>query len=172
MLLGAGSCWALSGPNEHARGEAHRIAKGDGSGFGVSLPMCLRDDRGEGQSLVAHSGKDQLGGTVDEAGDPLNAVGGQSSAQRLDDRYVAGDGGFKDQNHAFLGRSKNLVAVRGEQGFERNGVAIKVSDRRGGDNQLKNRPKAPEIDAGAGGGALALLVGGLLLAAEKRRRSL
>lgn len=31
--------------------------------------------------------------------------------------------------------------------------------------------KAPEIDAGAGSGAIALLVGGLLLAAEMRRRS-
>lgn len=30
--------------------------------------------------------------------------------------------------------------------------------------------KAPEIDVGAGGGAIALLVGGLLLVAEKRRR--
>lgn len=30
---------------------------------------------------------------------------------------------------------------------------------------------APEIDVGAGSGAIALLVGGLLLAAEKRRRS-
>lgn len=31
--------------------------------------------------------------------------------------------------------------------------------------------KAPEINAGAGVGAIALLVGGLLLAAEKRRHS-
>lgn len=31
--------------------------------------------------------------------------------------------------------------------------------------------RAPEIDVGAAGGAIALLVGGLLLVAEKRRRA-
>lgn len=41
-----------------------------------------------------------------------------------------------------------------------------------GDNHSQgNCVKAPEINAGAGIGAIALLVSGLLLAAEKRRHS-
>lgn len=155
LLLGAGSCWAYSGLNEH-------------TWSGVSLPMCLLEHRGAGP-LVAHFGKGEVGGTVDEAGEPLNAVGGQSFAQRLDDRYAAGDGGFKGHHQTF---SKDLVAALGDRGVERNQVANKASDGRGINHQRNNLPKAPEVDAGAAGGALALLVSGLLLASEKRRRPL
>lgn len=62
-----------------------------------------------------------------------------------------------------LSLNASWAAPGGESGCPPNGQGDKSS---GG-----KCFKAPEIDAGAGSGALALLIGGLLLAAEKRRRS-
>ncbi len=85
-------------------------------GFGVAETLRFLEHRGEGQALVAHLGEDEVGRTVDDAGDPLDAVGGEAFAQRLDDRDAAGDGGFEGDHDPFLLRSgKNLVAVLGQQ---------------------------------------------------------
>jgi hypothetical protein len=51
------------------------------------------------------------------------------------------------------------------------GTAWSAGPPDGGRHFFRGRPpvQAPEIDAGAGGNALALLVGGVLLAAERAR---
>ena len=70
----------------------------------------------EGQALVAHLGEDEVGGAVDDAGDPLDAVGGEALAQRLDDRDAAGHRRLEGDHHALLLRGgEDLVAVHGEQ---------------------------------------------------------
>ena len=51
-------------------------------------------------TLFAHLGQDEVAGAVDDAGDPLDAVGGQAFAQRLDDRDAAGHGGLEGHHHA------------------------------------------------------------------------
>jgi hypothetical protein len=76
------------------------------------------------------SGEDEVGGAVDDAGDPFDAVGGESFAQRLDDRDAAGDGGFESDHYALLlGGGKNLVAVLGEQRLVGGHHVLAVGDR-------------------------------------------
>jgi hypothetical protein len=84
----------------------------------------------KGQALVAHLGEDEVGRAVDDAGDPLDAVGGQAFAQRLDDRDAAGDGGFEGDHDALvLGSGKDLVAVLGQQGLVGGHHVLAVVDR-------------------------------------------
>ena len=89
-------------------------------GIGLGVAQCLRllERHGEVQPLVAHFAQDEVGGAVDDAGNPLDAVGGQAFAQRLDDRNAAGHGGLKRHHHAFgRCRRKNLGAMHGQQGL-------------------------------------------------------
>jgi hypothetical protein len=62
------------------------------------------------------SRQDEVGGAVDDAGDPLDAVGRQPLAQRLDDRDATGHRRLEADHHA-LGtrRGKDLGAVHRQQ---------------------------------------------------------
>ena len=85
-------------------------------GFGVTQALRLFQHGVESQALVAHLGQDEIGRAVDDAGDPLDAVGRQAFAQRLDDRNAAGHGRLERHHHALvLRRLENLVAVHGQQ---------------------------------------------------------
>ena len=54
--------------------------------------------------------------SVDDAGNPFDAVRGETFAQRLDDRDAAGHGAFERHHHALLVRSgEDLGAVHREQ---------------------------------------------------------
>ncbi len=114
--------------------ELHRNAKGDGRhdgglvggidafnvkgriGLGVAQALGLPQHVGEGQALVAHLGQDEIGGAVDDAGQPLDAVGREALAQGLDDRDTTGDGRLEGHHDAlFLGGGENFVTMHGEQ---------------------------------------------------------
>ncbi|EWS65311.1 hypothetical protein Y695_01444 [Hydrogenophaga sp. T4] len=85
-------------------------------GLGVAQALRLLEHDVEVQPLVAHLGQDEVGRAVDDAGDPLDAVGGEALAQRLDDGNATGHGRLKRDHHT-LGRSsgKDLGAVHSEQ---------------------------------------------------------
>ena len=85
-------------------------------GFGVTQALRIFQHHVKVQALVAHLAQDEVGGAVDDAGDPLDAVGGQAFAQRLDDGDATGHGRFKRHHHALGGRcGKDLGAVHGQQ---------------------------------------------------------
>ncbi|KFB71722.1 MAG: hypothetical protein AW09_003140 [Candidatus Accumulibacter phosphatis] len=99
-------------------------------GLGVAEALRFLEHRGKGQTLVAHLGENEVGGAVDDAGDPLDAVGGETFAQCLDDRDAASDGGLESDHHAlFLSSGKNLVAVPGEQGLVGGDHVFAIGDR-------------------------------------------
>jgi hypothetical protein len=52
-------------------------------GLGVTETLRFLEHDLEGQALVAHLGEDEVGGAVDDPGDPLDAVGGEPFAQAL-----------------------------------------------------------------------------------------
>ena len=82
-------------------------------GFGIAQALRLLQHGVEIQALVAHFGQDEIGGAVDDAGNPLDAVGRQAFAQRLDDRDAAGNRRLERHHHALVLRGlENLVAVR------------------------------------------------------------
>ena len=101
---------------------------------------------GEGQALVAHLGQDEVCGAVDDAGDPLDAVGGQTLAQGLDDGDAAGHGGLEGHHDALLlGGGEDLVAVHGQQGLVGGDHVLAVFD--GGQHQfLGHGVAADELD--------------------------
>jgi hypothetical protein len=84
-------------------------------GLGVAQALRLFQHHVEVQPLVAHLGQDEVGGAVDDAGDPLDAVGRQALAQRLDDRDAAGHGGLEGHHHALGVRGEDLGAMHGQQ---------------------------------------------------------
>ena len=69
-------------------------------GLGIAQALRVFERDREVQSLVAHFAQDEVGRAVDDSGYPLDAVGAQALAQRLDDRYAAGDRGLKSDHHA------------------------------------------------------------------------
>jgi hypothetical protein len=98
-------------------------------GFGIAQALRLLEHGIEGQALVAHLGEDEVGGAVDDAGDPLDAVGGEPLAQRLDDRDAAGDCRLEGDHDALLhGGGENLVAMHGQQRLVRRDHMLAVGD--------------------------------------------
>ena len=84
--------------------------------FGVTEALRFLEDHVKAQAFVAHFAQDEIGGAVDDAGDPLNTVGGQTLTQGLDDRYATGHCSFKSHHDTFaVGSRKNLGAMHSEQ---------------------------------------------------------
>ena len=99
-------------------------------GLGVAQALRLFQHGVEAQALVAHLGQDEVGGAVDDAGDPLDAVRGQAFAQRLDDRDAARHRRLERDHHALVLRGlEYLVAVRREQRLVRGDHMLAVGDR-------------------------------------------
>ena len=85
-------------------------------GFGVAQALRFLQHDVEIEALRAHLREDEVGRAVDDAGDPLDAVGRQPFAQRLDDRDAAGHRRLERDHHATRARRReDLGAVHGEQ---------------------------------------------------------
>ena len=98
--------------------------------LGIPLALGFLQNIGKRRALGAHFREDEIAGAVDDAGDPFDAVGTQSFAQRLDDRNTAADRGLEGHHHALLARGrKNLVAVQRQQGLIRGDDVFAVGNR-------------------------------------------
>ena len=115
-------------------------------GLGIAQLLRLLERGIERQPLVAHLRQDEVGGAVDDAGDPFDAVGGQAFAQRLDDRDAAGDRRLERDHHALLlRRGEDLGAVRGQQRLVGGDDVLAVGD--GLQHQLfRDRIAADQLD--------------------------
>jgi len=101
-----------------------------GVGFGIAQSLRFLEHDIEVETLVAHFGKDEVGGAVDDAGNPLNAVGSQAFTQGLDDRDATGHGRFERHHHAlFLGGLEDFIAVRGNQRLVGGNHVLAVGNR-------------------------------------------
>ncbi len=99
-------------------------------GLGITQRLRLGQHVGKIAALVAHLGEDEIAGAVDDAGDPLDVIGGQALAQRLDDRDTAGHRRLEGHRHALrLGRREDLVAVQGDQRLVGGDHVLAVLDR-------------------------------------------
>ena len=63
-------------------------------GLGEAQFLGLGEHLGEVAAAVPHGAQNIVAGAVENAEDAPNAIGGETLAQRLDDRNAAGDGGF------------------------------------------------------------------------------
>ena len=87
-----------------------------GIGLGVAARLRLLQYRVERGTLRAHLGQDEVRRAVDDPGDPLDPVGGEPFAQRLDDRDAARDRALERDHHALRVRGgEDLVAVSRQQ---------------------------------------------------------
>ena len=87
-----------------------------GVGFGVAQALCFFEHVGKVQPFIAHFAQDEVGSAVDDACNPLNAVGAQAFAQSLDDGYAASNSRFKSHHNAFLLRClEDFCAMHGQQ---------------------------------------------------------
>ena len=107
------------GNRAHDRGLVRRVHAFDvkgGVGFGVTQGLRFFQHHVKVQALVAHLGQDEVGRAVDDAGNPLNGVGAQAFAQRLDDGNAAGHGRLEGHHDALaLGGRENFGAMHGQQ---------------------------------------------------------
>ncbi len=115
-------------------------------GFRVAEALRFGQHDVERETLVAHFGEDEVARAVDDAGDPLDAVGGEAFAQRLDRRNAAGDGGFERDDHVLLARGReDLVSVQREQRFVGGDDVLAAHDRRQ-DRFFRDRRSADNLD--------------------------
>ena len=87
-----------------------------GIGLGIAQALRFGEHHVEGQPLVAHLREDVVAGAVDDPGDPLDAVGRQALADRLDDGNAARHRRLEGDHHAPGVRAReDLGAVLREQ---------------------------------------------------------
>ena len=101
-----------------------------GIGFGIAQFLRLLERSIERQPFVAHFRQDEIAGAVDDPGNPFDAVGCQSLAQRLDDGYAARHRRLERDHYAFfLGGGENFGAVRGQQSLIGGNDMLAIFDR-------------------------------------------
>ncbi len=114
-----------------------------GIGLGIAQCLGLLEHVGELTSLVAHLGEDEVAGTVDDAGDPLDVVGRQPFTQRLDDGDATGHRRLEGHGDALaLRRLENLIAVGGDERLVGGDHVLAVLD--GLEHQLPRRRVASD----------------------------
>jgi hypothetical protein len=94
-----------------------------------------------GGALIRHAAEDVIGGAVDDAAHPLDAVAAQGLFERLDDRDAATHGGLDQHIHPLLGSSGgDLFAVAGDHGLV--GCHHRLTCGDGGQDQAAGRLQA------------------------------
>src|SRR5690606_17371823 len=87
---------------------------------GLCIPQSLRlgQHTVERQAARLHFGKNVVGRTVDNPGNPIDTVGGEALAHCLNDRNAAGYRRLKGHHHTMLiGSIENFIAMQSEQRF-------------------------------------------------------
>ena len=125
--------WCAERDRAHDRDLVRRVHALDVEGrvgFGIAQRLSLLEHNAEVQALVAHFTQDEIGGAVDDAGDRLDAVGGQPLAQRLDDWNATGHRCFEADHHALgAGCGEDLAAVHRQQRLVRGDHMLAGGDR-------------------------------------------
>ncbi|MCY1167141.1 hypothetical protein D9M73_70980 [compost metagenome] len=87
-------------------------------GLGITQALGLLEHHVKVQALVAHLAQDEIGGAIDDAGNPFDAVGSQTFTQRLDDGNATSHCSLKSHHHALAAcGGKDLGAMHGQQGL-------------------------------------------------------
>src|SRR5690606_32308663 len=77
----------------------------------------------------AHFRKNEVGGAVDDAGYPLDMIGGEAFADGLDDGDATRHRGLEGHHHTVLARlGEDLVAVLGQQGLVGGDHVLAIGD--------------------------------------------
>src|SRR5690606_16119681 len=98
--------------------------------LGVAQALRFGEHRVERQAARLHFGKNEVGGAIDDAGNPVDTVGGQAFANRLDDWNAASHGGLEHHHHALAaGSIKDLIAVLGQQRLVGGNHVLALADR-------------------------------------------
>ncbi len=132
--------------------------------LGITKLLRLFQHIGKIASLVAHLREDKISGAVDDACDPLDAVGSQSLAQRLDNRDSACNRSLEGDRDSFVTRSrKDLFTMRGDQCLVGRHDMLAMADRL--ENKLARRRVAAnqfhyDIDIGIRDHLLCVIING------------
>ena len=103
----------------------------------------MRENFSETGALLPHFGKNEVGGAVDNAGDPFDPVGSQSFAQSLDDRHSTSNCRLECNHHAFfLCGQEYFVAVDRQQCLVCGHHVLAVFDS--GQDQIFRNPGAAD----------------------------
>ncbi|MNK62274.1 hypothetical protein D3C87_814440 [compost metagenome] len=124
-------------------------------GLGIAQRLGLRERVAEVQALVAHLAQDEVGGAVDDARHPFDAVGREALAQRFHDGDAHRHRALVHHGHAVrAGGGEDLGAVHGQQRLVGRDHVLAVRD--GGQHPVARRAGAAShldhhVDIGIGG---------------------
>ena len=87
-------------------------------GFGVAQGLGVSQDIAVASTLFRHAGEDVVGGPVDDAADPFNAVAAKRLFERFKDGNAAANSGFHQHvNPPFCSRCSNLSPMASNHSF-------------------------------------------------------